>query len=79
MSVLALTPIGTPTSALKLLWLIPALPLAGAAINLFAGKRLGRSAGVLSTALVGAGFVLAVVVVRDLVAVDAESDRKSVV
>jgi NADH-quinone oxidoreductase subunit L len=73
MSVLALAPLGAPTSALRLIWLIPALPLAGAVINLFAGKRLGRSAGALSTALVAVAFVLAVVVVRDLVAVDAGS------
>ena len=73
MSALALAPLGAPTSALRLLWLIPAMPAAGAAINLFAGKRLGRSAGVLSTALVAAAFALALVLVRDLVAVDAGS------
>ena len=73
MSTLALVPIGAPTSALRLIWLIPALPLAGAAINLFSGKRLGKAAGALATALVIAAFVLAVAVVRDLVAVDAGS------
>ena len=38
------------------LWLIPALPLAGAAINLFVGNRLGKWAGILATALCP-GFV----------------------
>ncbi len=73
MSVLELAPIVAPTSALKGLWLIPALPLAGAAINLLAGKRLGRTAGTLSTALVAAAFVLSIAAVRDLVAVPAET------
>ncbi len=40
-----LTPVVDPKGALMLLWLIPALPLAGAGINLFAGKRLGNAAG----------------------------------
>src|SRR5713226_5228274 len=66
MSGLALTPMGAPTSALRGLWLIPALPFVGAAINLFAGKRLGKLAGGLSTALVALAG-------RDLIAVDAGS------
>ena len=58
---------------LDLIWLIPALPLAGAAVNLFFGRRLGaRPAGWLATALVGLGFVLAVAVLLDLLALPAE-------
>ena len=56
---------------LDALWLIPALPLAGAAVNLFLGRRLGRTAGWLATALVAVGFVLAVVVLLDLLALPA--------
>jgi NADH-quinone oxidoreductase subunit L len=73
MNVLALAPIGAQTSALNGMWLIVALPLAGAAINLFAGRRLGKPAGTLATALVAAAFVLSIAAVRDLVAVDATS------
>ncbi|MCU1351848.1 MAG: nuoL [Acidimicrobiales bacterium] len=44
-----------------LIWLIPALPLAGFAILLVAGKRLGESlAGWLATAMVGASFLVTV-------------------
>jgi NADH-quinone oxidoreductase subunit L len=45
---------------------VPALPLAGAAVNLFAGKRLGRWAGVLASALMVAAFALALGVLADL-------------
>jgi len=38
------------------LWLIPALPLAGATITLFFGNRLGRWAGVLATVMVALSF-----------------------
>jgi NADH-quinone oxidoreductase subunit L len=48
-------------------WLVPALPLAGAAINLFAGKRLGRSAGILASGLMVVAFALALGVLADLV------------
>ena len=53
-------------------WLVPALPLAGAAVNLFAGRRLGRVAGWLASGLVAASFVLGLGVLRDLLAVPAE-------
>ena len=56
-----------------LLWLVPAIPLAAAAVNLFLGRRLGRAAGVLASAAVAASFVVAVVMVLRLVGVDAES------
>ena len=53
-----LTPIAAPTSAMELIWLLPLLPLAGAALNLFAGKRLGRGAGLVASVAVGASFAL---------------------
>jgi NADH-quinone oxidoreductase subunit L len=53
-------------------WLIPALPLAGAAVNLFLGKRLGRRAGWLASGLVGAAFVVGVAVLLDLVSLPSE-------
>ena len=34
---------------LDLVWLIPALALAGAAVNLFLGRRLGKTAGWFAT------------------------------
>src|SRR5258706_2054863 len=49
------------------LWLIPALPLAGAAVNLFIGKRLGRFAGILASAAMAGAFVVSAVLVKDLV------------
>jgi NADH-quinone oxidoreductase subunit L len=61
-----------PTGALGLLWLIPALPLAGAAVNLFAGRRLGRGAGVLASALALASFVVSAAAVTALVALGEE-------
>ena len=48
------------------LWLIPLLPLAGAVINLFAGKRLGRYAGVLASLTVVASFIVSLAVVHEL-------------
>jgi NADH-quinone oxidoreductase subunit L len=53
-------------SSMKLLWLIPALPLAGAAVNLLVGRRIGRLAGIVSTALVAASFVVSALLVADL-------------
>jgi NADH-quinone oxidoreductase subunit L len=57
---------------LDAVWLIPALPLAGAAVNYLLGGRLGRRAGWLASALVGASFVVAVAVLLDLVSLPAE-------
>ena len=59
---------------LDLIWLIPALPLAGAVVNLFfpGPARPGRTAGWLATALVALGFVLAVAVLLDLLSLPAE-------
>jgi len=63
---------------LDLIWLIPALPLAGAVVNLFfprparPGRRLGKAAGWLATVLVGLGFVLAVATLVDLLGLPAD-------
>ncbi|MGH2589953.1 MAG: NADH-quinone oxidoreductase subunit L, partial [Actinomycetota bacterium] len=57
---------------IDLAWLIPVLPLAGAGVNLFFGRRLNRAAGPVASALVAAGFVVGVVVLLDLLAFPAE-------
>ncbi len=57
---------------LDLVWLVPALPLAGFAANLFFGRRLGRAAGWLASLLMGASFVVAVLVARDLLGLPTE-------
>jgi NADH-quinone oxidoreductase subunit L len=63
---------------LDLIWLIPALPLAGAVVNLFfpgaarPGRRLGKAAGWPATVLVGLGFVLAVATLVDLLGLPAD-------
>ena len=67
-----LTDAHASTGQLSLLWLVPALPLLGAFVNLFAGRRLGRAAGWLATALVAGAFAIAAVCVLELVAVPAE-------
>ncbi len=54
-------------------WLIPALALAGASVNLFLGKRLGRRAGWLASAFVVASFVVGVAVLLDLLSLPAEA------
>ena len=47
----------------ELLWLIPALPLAGFLVLLLFGKRIGEPlSGWLATAMVGLSFVVAIVV-----------------
>ena len=52
---------------MRFLWLVPALPLAAAALNLFVGRRLRRWAGVLGSAAVGLSFLLSMLFVFDLV------------
>jgi NADH-quinone oxidoreductase subunit L len=59
---------------LHLIWLVPALPLAGAAVNAVAGRRLGRTAGIVGSVAVGAAFVVSVLVLFTLLARDP-SDR----
>ncbi len=56
---------------------MPALPLLGFAVNLFAGKRLGRWAGFLASLLMIASFGVALGVLADLVSRPA-GDRVSV-
>jgi NADH-quinone oxidoreductase subunit L len=57
---------------LDLVWLIPVLPLAGAAVNYGFGGRLGRRAGWVASAFVVASFVVGVAVLLDLVSLPAE-------
>ena len=59
-------------SASGSLWLIPALPLVGAGVNLFIGKRLGRSAGIFAAVLVAASFAVSVAVAGSLVGLSAQ-------
>ena len=54
------------------LWVVAALPLAGAVVNLFVGGRLGRWAGWLATAAAGVSFAIAVGGVMRLVGMPAE-------
>ena len=62
-----------------LVWLIPALPLAGFLLILLFGRRLGEpKAGYLATAMVAAAFVVTVGVFFDLlVTSDARSAARS--
>jgi NADH-quinone oxidoreductase subunit L len=46
---------------LGVLWLIPAVPLAGAILNIFIGRRLGKIAGIFASASVGIAFLISVV------------------
>ena len=57
---------------LDAVWLIPALPLLGAVVNLVAGRRLGRRAGWVASAALAAAFVVAVVVLLDLLGLPGE-------
>src|SRR6185369_10966545 len=54
------------------IWLIPALPLATAVVNLFWGRRLGRWAGWLASASVAISFVVSLALVSQLVAKPAD-------
>ena len=58
---------------LELVWLIPALPLLGFLILVFAGKRIGEpNAGRLGAAMVGASFLVTVGVFFDLLSQHGE-------
>ena len=58
---------------LDVVWLIPALPLAGFLLVLLFGRRLGDpKAGYLATAMVGSAFVVTVGVFIDLMSKNAE-------
>ena len=54
------------------IWVVPAIPLATAAVNLFVGKRLGRWAGWVATVAVAVSFALAVGIFADLLSRPAE-------
>ena len=59
---------------LDLVWLIPALPLAGFLINIFFGKRIGEPwAGWIATAMMAAAFVVSCLVFAGLYAEPEES------
>jgi NADH-quinone oxidoreductase subunit L len=55
---------------IELIWLAPALPLAGAVVLLLAGKPLRRVAGVIASLLVGAAFVVSLFALFDLLGGD---------
>jgi NADH-quinone oxidoreductase subunit L len=57
----------------SLLWIVPAIPLVAAAINLFLGKRLGRWAGWLAVGAMLASFVGALVLVQELASLPGDS------
>jgi NADH-quinone oxidoreductase subunit L len=61
-----------------LLWLVPAFPLAGAFLNLFLGRRLGKLGGVLASALVGLALVLSMYLVVQLLGVASPEGRLAV-
>ncbi len=63
---------------IDLVWLVPAIPLAGAAVNLFFGRRLGRAAGVIGSLAVAASFVVSLGVLVDLVSLPGEDRVKLV-
>ena len=55
-----------PNQAMQVLWLVPPLPLVGAVINLFVGKRLGKAAGWLAVVMMAPSFAVAVLAVKGL-------------
>jgi NADH-quinone oxidoreductase subunit L len=63
---------------MDLVWLVPALPLAGAVLLFVAGRRLRRVAGGLASLLVGASFVVGLLVFQDLLSVPEEARKVAV-
>ena len=57
-------------------WLI-ALPLAGALLLLFFGKRVGRVSGLVASGAIGAAFVLGVIQFLRLLGVDAHGEHNA--
>jgi len=55
---------------LDLVWLIPLLPLVGAALSLLLGRRLGKASGWLATGLVGLAIIVSVYRRRQTIDVD---------
>ena len=63
---------------IDVVWLIPALPLAGFLIILVAGRKLGEpKAGWLATTMLGAAFLVAVGVFIDLLSKAARTASTS--
>ena len=65
--------LGHTPGVFNLIWLVPALPLAGAVANFFFGRRLGRRSGVVASAAVGLAFVVSVALLVGLLSRDASS------
>ncbi len=64
---------------MDLVWLVPALPLAGFLINLLFGRRLGEPwAGVVATAMTAASFVVVALTYFEMLSLPAE-ERNNVV
>ena len=62
----------------ELVWLIPALPLAGFILLLLAGNRLGEPrAGWIATAAAGASFLATLTVFIGLLSRDSENGERS--
>jgi NADH-quinone oxidoreductase subunit L len=59
-------------SGMAWLWLVPAIPLVAASLNLFIGRRLGKLAGLVASGAVGLSFVISLVSVRELLRASAE-------
>jgi NADH-quinone oxidoreductase subunit L len=59
-------------SGMAWLWLVPAIPLVAASLNLFIGRRLGKLAGLMASGAVGLSFVISLVSVRELLRASAE-------
>ena len=51
---------------IRLVWLVPLLPLAGFAVNTLVGRRLRQAAGWLATLLMAAAFAITVAVLLEL-------------
>ncbi len=56
---------GPISTAMQLVWLIPAIPLAASVVNLFLGRRLGRASGVLASLSLLGSFVLSCLIFLD--------------
>jgi proton-translocating NADH-quinone oxidoreductase, chain L len=64
----------TAKDLLDMVWLVPLLPLTGAVVLLFAGKRIGDpKAGWLATAMMGLAFVWSVVMLIALLSLPGEA------
>ena len=61
---------------LDLVWIVPALPLAGAVINLFFGKRIGEpNAGRLAALLMFLAFLASIVVFAAMISLPGDARR----